>query len=192
MRIQSALITLLLVIPGVLLPACESTYDPDFTFAPRPASVEVRDFESDRTLARSLVSVVGVRHRVSSEDARPGVEVRMRVENVSDDSVQVDLRSLRLLSADLRELEPPIIVTDVENGVVPPRQTGTITATFAFPLESRDNPFDLSSLTLQWTMIHNGNEGHSEQTFERRIEYIPYHDYDIHHHYGWSFYGGFG
>lgn len=173
---RSAFATVLLL---VALTGC-STYDTRYAFEPRPAEAPLRTPEGV-TVAQMLTSVVGVRRAVPAEGVGAAVEVRVRIDNVSDRPMRFDPGSLTLLSADLRDFPRPHV--DPAGIVDVTRETPVdLVAFFPIPDDSSQPPMDLSGLSLRWAVVVEGTTLPGSLTFERRRYSSP-----PHWNYGWHF-----
>ena len=182
----------------LLLAGCASTYDSNYRFQPRPASIETVHTEGSGPLARTLVSVTGVRRGTS--EAGPAIELRMRVENVSGTDLELDPHSLELVSADVQTFGPPLI--EPPSLIIPAEGVTTFDVLFPIPESAFDQPIDLSSINLRWSLFHDGRVLTHEATFDRthwRFVRVygppwfchgPFYHHHFHHHpgfgHGWS------
>ena len=173
---------------------CASTYDSRFAYEPRPASIETFDRATDRTIARTLVSVIGVRRRAADQPHTPAVDLRMLIENVSDDDLRLDFEALRLVSADVRRFLPARSPAP-DPLIVHPDSSVSIDLSFPFPPESESEPLDISALNLHWSFDHRGRALDHETMFKRAAVRRVYRSYARPSGWGgyhrWHFHVGF-
>ena len=108
-----------------------SAYYSSYEFYPRPLEFgHVLEGGDDRA-ASVLVSVVGVRKADKELGIPASIELRLRVDNESDEQARIDPGSLRLFAANLVQFPPP----ELPGGalVVEPHGSGVLTAYFPFP-----------------------------------------------------------
>lgn len=129
-----------------------SVYRSSYQYWPRPLEAQV--VLGDETVgARVLLAVVGVR-RKDKESGRPSeVEVRLRLENRTDRSIQLDEGSLLLVAADLYVFPSPRCESEktlkVDGG-----EAETFRFFFSVPEDRTwDRDLDLEGLNLRWSVL---------------------------------------
>jgi hypothetical protein len=138
-----------LILMGVV--GC-SQYDDDFQFSPRPVTAQIPGTQpSDPPPVTAQVTVVGVRYNNSDQQIPPSIEIRMSVDNDSNQNVVFDPMNMRMTTGQLVNFPPPIVrpPTPITFG---PGQSAYLTAYFPFPAGSSQNNMDLSSLQLRWQL----------------------------------------
>jgi len=152
---------------------CSPYYD-DFQYSPRPAVVDIRTASGPQaTPVTALASVIGV-HREDEKDGLPeSVEVRLRLENNSSQTVTFDPHSMELTSGQITMFAPPIVRAP-SSIALEPMQSTALTA--FFPLPPRWGDRELNSLILRW-IVQIGNQKVSQTaTFQRIYTRVYYYD----------------
>lgn len=164
-----------LVLAAALVGGC-SVYDSRYAFDPGPVDVPAaRPGAPDAEPVRTLVTVLGVRRADDRSATPPGVEIRLRVDNISPYQVTVDPATLVLLSAGLERFAEPITLPE-EPIDLAPGGSGMIDARFPFPEARTPDDMDLSGLNVRWTLVIDGESVTSSATFVR----LPRGYYDRH------------
>ena len=155
---RNALIALALL----LAPACSTYYDHRFT--PAPVDVDLsRDQADVDARARGLVTVVGIR---KPDDGRGAVvEVRLRVENLGAQPVELVPDSLVLVSADLREMGQATVVPDP--APIAQGEQGTYQVEFELPSGKTLRDYDLQGLNLKFEVDYGDQRVMHGITFDR-------------------------
>ncbi len=151
-----------LALLAVLAAAC-STYDLRYRYQPRPQEVEVQ--AADRTAARVLVSVLGIR-KAGIEDLPAGAELRILVENPGPEPLRPAWTEARLLAADLEAFDAPRLLEG--GGEVPPRSETLARLLFPFLPGLERSDLDLDGLHLRLPLEAGGEEILATATFTRR------------------------
>lgn len=149
---------------------CRSTYDMRYNYHPRPAVLHVAvQKEATDTPVHVMVSVVGVRSEKA--ETHPGtLEVRMRVDNSSNLRAAVDVASLKLFSADLKEFgageaQPATTV------YAAPGSASELTAFFPFPTNPGWGVWDVEGVSLRWTLLLADDAGNLQQTISQSMAF---------------------
>jgi hypothetical protein len=181
---------------GVVLAVCLmwlggcSAYVEGYRYVPRPAVALVPGTQpSQPPPVATIVSIVGVHREDKSAGVPESVEVRMRIENNSPETVVFDPKSIELLDGGLMEFPPPI-VRPPQPETLAPQQSVVVGAFFPFPPGHSYKNTDLESLELRWRIQIGGSEITQSADFRRMIRpyyYYPYPDYSP-----YPFYGGVG
>ena len=165
-----------------------SAYDTRYEFEPRPLEYgHVLEGTADRA-ASTLVSVVGVRKRDADEGIVPSVELRLRVDNHTDQEVRLDPATLRLFAANLEPFPPP--QGPAEPLVVAPRDTATLTVYFPFPDGRVPGPYDLAGLSARWTLEVGGQPSTGSATFVLHDDERGYYPFGFGFGFGTYFWDG--
>jgi hypothetical protein len=184
----------ILLVGLAALGGCAGTYDANYVFGPRPAEVALAGGDGAAVTGgvRVLMTVVGVRRRSTEIEHPASIEVRVRVENDSDEVAWFDPASLRLLAADLEPLPPAVTIPEIAVDVAP-GAAALVDAFFPFPGGAYPGGYDLSGLNARLVIEHAGRSIAGTATFVRRFVvyrygYGPYwgwHD-DWHTHVGFG------
>jgi hypothetical protein len=129
-----------------------SQYDDDYQFTPRPVTAQIPGTQPSSPPPVTVeATVVGVRYNDDQNHIPPSVEIRMRMDNDSDENVTFDPMSLQLTTAQLVQFPPPIVrpPTPITIGL---SQSAYLTIYFPFPAGSSQGNMDLSSLQLKWQL----------------------------------------
>jgi hypothetical protein len=193
---------ILFVLP--LLYAC-SAYDSRYEFEPRPLEFAHALPGADDRAASALVTVVGVHKRDAEQRIPPSVEVRLRVDNNSDEEIRLDPVGVQLFAANLLQFPEP---TSPDGPLaVAPHGSGTLTVFFPFPDDKVPGAYDLEGLSARWTLVIGDRASTGNATFTRYSRDRDYYpvgigfgfgisswDYGHYHHHGHGFHdgGGFG
>jgi hypothetical protein len=157
-----------------VLGGCAGTYDANFVFVPRPAEIMLAGGDDGAAPGgvRVLMTVVGVRRNSTGIEHPASIEVRVRVENDSDEVVWFDPASLRLLAANLEPLPPaetiPAIAVDAAPGAA-----ALVDAFFPFPGRAYPGDYDLSGLNARLVIETAGRSIAGTASFMRRL--VVYH-----------------
>jgi hypothetical protein len=212
----------------LILGGC-SVYDRAYAFDPPVATVSTDAVSAesdasgdegaathDKDAIRTMVSVTGIRRADTRAGLPPSVEVRLHVINDSSQPVELDPDSLTLISANLQELPKPIVRAQRDFTIPAGERRG-----FAayFPLDDpsrprprpRNEPPDLSGVSVNWLLRVDGNPVRNETSFSRRpvyrsyaysypYSYDPwwypydsyYYGYPYYRHYGYPYYRSYG
>jgi hypothetical protein len=158
------------VIPALLATALAagcSTYLPQYAYVPKPAQLELTAKADDTPLARTLVSVIGVRRAVPAEGIPVSVEIRVRVENLGTAPVMFDPASLALLSGDLKTFPAPTLLA-ADPVELAPGASATVDARFPFPDDGTTSSVSMDGLHVQWSLEHGGRTIPGSVTLTRR------------------------
>jgi len=170
------------VIPALLaalaLAGCSSTYLPQYAYVPKPAQLELTATAEDVPLARTLVSVIGVRRADRTEGIPVSVEIRVRIENLGTSAITFDPGSLALLSGDLVPFPAPtLFVSDPIE--VAPSGAATVDARFPFPGDGTTSSVSMDGLQIQWSLVHGGRTIPGSVTLMRRPQpSVGYHGFE--------------
>lgn len=189
---------LLCVLLGTNLLSC-STYDQRYRFEPAPAITEVRQGSDNQLLVARVLSVVaGLRDLDSAEavemQSQPGevLEVRVRMENLSEHSLQFKASDFAITSADLQRFPTAELILQEGSANLEAGSASQFLLLFPLPVAEVED-IDWSGLNFSWQIdLHDGPAG-SSVAFERvvRSRYFPPPHYG---HYGFwgSYYGPYG
>lgn len=168
---MSASLRLLALALGAALAACSTSPWYDDRFSPSPLEVQVASEADPAAQVRTLVSVRGVsKARDGGSDA---VEIRMRLENLGRRTARLDVASLSLVSGDLVEFRPPIVVP--EPAPIAPAGVQAYDLAFPLPQGMRRKDLSLRGLNLRWTLEFEGRAVTTGASFQRD-EVHSYHD----------------
>ncbi len=167
-----------------------SPYLADYRYVPRPGLVEVPSTQPDQPpLVSAFASVVGVRYADQQQNIPASVQVRLRLDNTSSQSIVFDPRTLDLVNGSLMRFPPPLL-QPVQPTNIDPMQSAVFDAYFPFPQGYSYDNTDLQSLQLRWTLrLSNRNIGQTVN-FRRAVNvyYDPYWEAPY-----WGYpYGGYG
>ena len=165
---------------------CQSAYE-WYEYKPHPASEEVTlSGDGGGRSVSVLASILGIRER---DELGTVVEVRMRVDNHTGRTVEVEGDRIQLFAADLSEFSlverDPAVLPDLSPG-----EDVTVDARFAFPKEMAPGSTDLAGLSLRWTLRVDGRTVTRTTTFERS-EREEYKDYNSHYYHPFYYHGSF-
>jgi hypothetical protein len=165
--------------------AC-SAYDSRYQFDPRPNEIGLTVPGVEDRVASVLVSVLGVHKRDTEHDIPASVELRLRIDSMSDEEIGLDPAGLRLFAANLEEFPRPV----VPGGplAVAPHDSGTMTAYFPFPDGKVPGHYDLSGLSARWTLRIGERASTGNATFTRRTRDTDYYPVGIGFGWGWGYY----
>jgi len=168
---------------ALLLPACGNVYNTAFRYKPRPIEIPMVAADAPNSpRIRALATIVGLRYATADHPAR--MEIRLRLENVSDQPATFNPASLSLFDASIKPLPEPT-ATPAETTIIAPQQSQTIDA--MFPVSDL-GAYDLEGLNLRWAVTVNNTKLTHSATFQRQPRDDPhyYHRpyYDPHYDYG--------
>jgi hypothetical protein len=149
---------------GVLPGGC-SVYDARYAYGPNSVAVDAPVPGAGGTRpARTLVQVVGVRRSEKGSSLPASVAVRLKVENTSGSPVSFDPASLVLSGPGVQRFPAAVVRPD---GVVDvaPAGTAEVEAFFPFPQGRAPRDFDLSTLSVRWTLVVGGHDVDSSADF---------------------------
>ena len=146
---NSTLIFATLLVAG----GCSSSpYVSGYAFYPQPAVVPVfhqaPGAASPQKPLTMLATVLGIRREDSQRHIPTSVEIRLRFENDGNAAVEFDPRTLELVTGTLRPFGPPR-TSPPQPTMIPPGQSRTVMALFAFPPGARPRDMNLSYLRLR-------------------------------------------
>ena len=172
-RVITPLLSLCLV---VWLSGC-SAYDIKGGFVPQPAETVAQlapagsETTGERERVRTLASIIGVL-KADKKAARPrSAEVKLRIENRTDEAVTLDPASVELVGGDLESFPPPIEPRTAV--MIEPGATRTVRLLVPFPEER----VDLSGLNLQWALEVGDRRETQSVSFRRRERDYGYDGY---------------
>lgn len=148
-----------------VLPAGCSVYDARYAYGPNSVAVDAPVPGAGGTRpARTLVQVVGVRRSEKGSSLPASVAVRLKVENASGSPVSFDPASLVLSGPGVQRFPTPLVRP---RGVVDlaPARTAEVEAFFPFPQGRAARDFDLSTLSVRWTLVVAGQAVESSADF---------------------------
>lgn len=152
----------------LLTTGCSTYYDHRFTPAPVDVDLSLDQAGVDAR-ARGLVTVVGIR---KPDDGRGAVvEVRLRVENLGSQPVELVADSLALVSADLREMGRPAVAP--EPAPIGQGEQGTYQVEFELPDGKTPRDYDLQGLNLKFEVDYGDQRVMHGITFDRFGEPYP-------------------
>ncbi|MBI1370648.1 MAG: hypothetical protein GC162_18580 [Planctomycetes bacterium] len=168
-------ILLIALLTGVSLAGCSTAvYNTDYTYRPRP--LEVPMAVGDQTQVRALATIVGLRNET---DAAPAaIDVRLRLDNVTDQPARFDPAALALFDAAIKQFDPPT-VAPAGVQTIAPGQSATIEAAFPLPGSGlyTNRGFDLDGLNLRWTVTVGSQSLSHSATFLRKPDETLYRPY---------------
>ena len=128
-----------------------SPYRADYRYGPNPAMVDILSAASPQSspALTAYVSLAGIRPGQSPPNIPASVEVRLRLDNHSNQPVYIDPESLQLETGELRPLPSPIL-QPTTLVVVPPGQSQQITAYFPFPPGTSFQTIDINHFRARW------------------------------------------
>jgi hypothetical protein len=169
-------------IAAAVLASCSTFYD--IHFVPAPIEARIADDTSADAVARALVSVSGVR-RPDSEHRQPArFELRMRIENLGKQALEIEPDSFELVSADLQPFGAPQF-QPVPDRALGPNESIAFDLAFPVPDGSSIDNYDLRGLNLKWAVRMGDKRVISGVSFQRFIAPAYYGYYD-------PFYPGWG
>lgn len=174
---RSILLLLALSLVSVLV-GC-SPYVGDYQYYPRPALAEIPSTQpqAEPPPLSVLASIVGVRYEDRGANLPSSVEVRLQVENNSEQPAIFEAGSLALINGELLTFGPPILFPPATRIQLQPMQQMTMTAFFPFPPGRSYVNTDLNSFQLQWTATVEGRRV-KQVVYFRRIAPVYYRPYD--------------
>jgi hypothetical protein len=173
------LLSYLAVIPVLLLVGC-SPYVSGYYFTPHPGLSNVPATQPSQPVpAQVLATIIGIRNPDSKVNLPLSMEVRLMIENVGNQPVTFDARSMQLSTGDLVPFQPPLF-NATSSAVIPPGQSAIVTANFPFPNGANYDQVDLSILHLRWLIRVGDREVQQIQEFRRAVYatygYDPYYE----------------
>jgi hypothetical protein len=165
---------------------CARTYHWAYEYQPRPMAVSVvSPPASEAQPLHVLVTVIGVRTD-SAKEHPATVEVRLQLENATDEAAAIVPGSLELHSANLRPFDAPKL-PEPRMLAAAPGQVAPFTVYFPFTGGDVPGGHDLNGLSLRWTVQLGEQTFTRSVTFTRREPPRPYYYRDpwfsMHHHY---------
>lgn len=153
-----------LLLSGLLalgtLAGCRTT-SRTFHFVPTPLEVVVRPDGSGPVLARALVAID---RAVRDGELGPRLLVRLRIENESQETLELSTERLLLVGSDLEAFGPPEVAGDPR---VPAGGTTVFELAFPYPAGMRFDAPRLTGVNLRFSLLHSGLETTSTATLER-------------------------
>jgi hypothetical protein len=129
-----------------------SQYDDDYQYSPRPVLAQIPGTQpSDPPPVTTQVTVVGVRYNDSDHQIPPCIEIRMSLDDDSNQAVVFDPMTQRLTTGQLINFPPPIVRPPTPI-TLQPGQSAYLTSYFPFPLGLSQDNMDLSSLQMKWQL----------------------------------------
>jgi hypothetical protein len=129
-----------------------SQYDSDYQYTPRPITADIPATQPQQPPPVStMVSVIGVRYGDDENHIPSSVEVRLRMDNNSPETVVFNPMTMEMTNAQLVRLAQPIVrpPTSINIG---PSQSAYLTAYFPFPNGSSYDTLDLNTLQMRWQL----------------------------------------
>jgi hypothetical protein len=144
------------------LASCSTYYDVRYV----PAPLETRVGDGGETVARSLVTVLGVRKADSSTGEPARVEMRMRVENLGTAPLAVEAESFELVAANLAAFEPGRLAPAPASELAR-NEVAEFDLWFAVPQGRAIEQFDLSGINLRWAVRFGNRRVYTGASFQR-------------------------
>jgi len=159
----------ILIAMGLGLAGC-GPYAAKHHYLPQPGHVAFDASATEqRPDARAVVTVIGILRSLPDEPKRKGVELRLRLENLSEQPIRFDPGQSVLLDAALSALPGPIEApkpVTLERG-----QERAVTLVYRLPESTASRGDALKGLNLRLTLDVSGNPITRSITFHRREPY---------------------
>ncbi len=149
---------------AVLMTGCATHYS--HRFAPAPVEVELYPDDQPEARARGLVTIGGIRRPADGRGSV--VEVRIRIENIGQVPVALLADSLRLVSADLRDLGAATVVPAPEP--LAAGQNGVYDVGFELRAGRTPQDYDLQGMNLKFDVDFAGTAVMTGITFDRVLD----------------------
>lgn len=165
-----------LALAALPLASCTSPTYVAYEFRPRPLTVDVQGPGDSGIVARAVVSVLGIVADTERDPKGHLVQVRMHLENLAREPISLDEPRWLLLSADVREFDPPRI--PVPPAELAPQGQATVDLFFPVPAGHDIATYDLSNLNLRFGVNYQNATIVVSATFERwEIDPYPHYYY---------------
>jgi len=145
---------------------CRSSYSSRYAYSPRPVHVAVRAPEESGSIARAVLSVVGLRRPDEDAGLPAEMHLRIRIESTSAGEIVFDPSRAMLLSADLEEFGPVRVVPEL--GAIAPGDVVQADLYFPLPAGRRHDKLDLNGLSLRFGLRQGSATVVVDASFERR------------------------
>ena len=139
-----------------------------FHFDPSPDELQIRPEEGDPVRVRALTTVL--RGEIDPEDHRAHILLRLRLENLGSEAVNLTADGMRLVGSDLVDFGPPIIDPEPGDGIRE-GESRTFEVRFPYPPEMELSAPGLNGLHFSWTLQYPTGAADVSQSFSRRWGY---------------------
>ena len=163
-----------ILVPSLLLVAgCAASLEGRYQFGPSPYEILVQPDGADAPVARVLVAMRGVQDADPDRNLPLGLEVRLRVENLSDAPVTIDREALVLVDGELNAFQSPFASVP-GNLTAMPKNTFMVALRFPFPQGMDADDVAFEGLNLRMGFSWPGAHELVSARFERVLRMDPY------------------